>query len=139
MKYEGIEGKVTGKYKGWIELDSANMSYDSKHNTNKVVRGITVTRKQDSITPILYGKILSSVERKVNIHFIEKETSPPYWSLDMEGVLMSIFNISGNGADSPTEEFTLTYTKISQSYTPRAGCKTSDSTKDKVWWDSIVN
>lgn len=135
MKYEGIEGSATGKYKGWIDLESCQL--------NPYVRSgrvgaseIVVTKSHDTASPQLFKEGLTGTGKKVTVDFV-KGNIAPYMSIEMEGVLISSYSVGGSGAsqDKSSESLSLNYTKISYSTKETADSKDPKDAKDKLMWD----
>ncbi len=135
MKYEGIEGSATGKHNGWIELESAQLGANTggggvgKMHLSEIV----ITKYQDSASSHLFREVLSGAGKKVTIDFV-KADGIVYMKVELEGTLISNYNISGHGGDShdrPMETLSLNFTKIT--YTVTAA--DSKSSQGKAMWD----
>ena len=126
MKYEGIEGPVTGKYKGWIQLQSCELLHRGPRD-NEVV----VTKLQDSTSPRLLDESIRSQGKKVTIDFIS-DVEAPYMSLEMENTILTGWSIA-SGGEKPMESLTLNPTKITYSQKPTAASK--DPNHTSVMWD----
>ena len=144
MKYEGIVGSATGKYNGWIELESCQLGntravrgFSGIGATSPSISEIVITKYQDSSSPHLFTEALSGKQRKVTIDFVEKEQSAPYLSIELEGVLISGYSTSGGGA-KPYESLSLNFTKITYSTKPTAAPTDSKTPKNKAVWNNAV-
>ncbi|HLA95447.1 MAG TPA: type VI secretion system tube protein Hcp [Pyrinomonadaceae bacterium] len=128
MKYEGIEGPVTGKYKGWIELGSSQLG--NHRSGTASVSEVVVTKSQDSSSSRLFEESLRGTGKKVSIDFV-KGNEAPYMGLELEDTVISSYSISGSsGSDKPTESLSLNYAKITYSSKPKASSKEA---KDPSW------
>ena len=59
MKYEGIDGPLTGKYKGWIELESAQLG-THRSSTSPTGRGEDRDASVPSVSEIVVTKLTDS-------------------------------------------------------------------------------
>ena len=148
MKFEGIEGEVKGKYKGWIELTSCQLGASrslkdtSGRGANREasapsVSEIVVTKDQDSASMNIFRASLWGDGKKVTIDFV-KDADAPYLSLQLENVLISSFSTSGFGGDDtrkPMETLVLNFSKIS--YKTMAAAKDPKATKDMATWQTV--
>lgn len=142
MKYEGIEGEVTGRYKGWIALESCQMGVhrhvassrgpkEGKKAEAPSVNEIVVTKVQDCSSVHLFRESLQSVGKKVTIDFVNGKEAP-YMSLELENALVSSYSSSGSGGDNngrPLESLSLNFAKISHSTKPTASAKKPQGAK----------
>ena len=65
MKFEGIEGPVTGKYKGWIELQSCQIGIGrSGGGSAPSASEIVVTKFLDSASTHLMREAVSGTGKK---------------------------------------------------------------------------
>ncbi len=139
MKYEGIKGMVTDKdHEGWIELYSAQTgTAQTAPQSSEVV----VTRISDQISPLLFKESLSGESKKVTIHFVEINAGKPrvYLSIELEGVMISSYSISGRSPeDRSMESLSLNFTKITYSAKPAEVPKKADNKSNKSMWDLIM-
>ena len=147
MKIEGVEGPVTGKYKGWIELQSAQLG-SARHITSPTGQGnnreadaptvseIVVTKFQDSVSQLLFNLSLTGNGKKVTIDFV-KGNDAPYLEIELEDMLISGYSISGHGGDSqnrPMESLSLNFTKIS--FKTLSSTTDPAANKQKVVWQT---
>src|SRR5438067_1016526 len=107
MRYEGIEGPGVGKYKGWIELDTAQLgvqrpsSQKNREASAPSVSEIVITKSQDSASNALFRASINGEGKKVTIDFVDsKHPSAPYMSIELQDCMISGFSISGHGGDS---------------------------------------
>jgi type VI protein secretion system component Hcp len=123
MKFEGIDGEITGKYKGYIELESCQISGQSI--TSQSNRGaakkdapkpeIGITKIQDTTSTLLFQLCATGDEKKVKVVFLKNEKEAPYLTVELENTLISSFIMSGRGGDNtakPIESLSLNYGKI---------------------------
>jgi type VI protein secretion system component Hcp len=145
MKFEGIEGPVTGQYKGWIELKSCQLG-TNRSVTSAAGRGanreaesprvseIVITKEQDSTSNNLFRASLWGEGKKVTIAFVHGNDAP-YLTLELEDTLVSNFSVSGSGGDDrrkPTESLSLNFTKIR--YKTMAATKDPEAAKERASW-----
>lgn len=140
MQFEGIQGEVTGKYSGWIELNSCQLGAP-KHNTNPSasprIADVVVAKDQDSTSIGLFKASLSGLGTKVTIAFV-KAAGAPYLTLELENAIIAGYSVRGAGHDSlqkPEEYLTLDFSKIT--YKTTAGAADTDAAKEKARWQII--
>jgi type VI secretion system secreted protein Hcp len=131
MKYEGIEGSAKGKYKGWIELESAQLG-TGRGGAAPSVSEIVVTKFQDNSSTHLFRESLNGQGKKVTIAFV-KSDGIAYLKIELEGTLITSYSISGN-TNKPVEILSLNFTKIAHTVT----AADSKSSKEKMMWDSAA-
>ena len=120
MKYEGIEGEVTGKYKGWIELDVCQIVRNTGGGGSIYKPDVFVVKDQDNVSIELFNEFVANKGKKVTVDFVEGAEAP-FMSIEMEGVTITNITVSGRGGSDkkkPIESITLKPTKISQSAKP---------------------
>ena len=134
MNYDGIKGSVTsGKYKGWIELQS--MQFGGHGNANSAtangerradmpnISEIVVTKQQDNSTTDLFYQAVQSAGKKVIIDLVKDPGQALYLRIEIEGTMISNYTSSGSGGDSkavPMESLSLNFIKINFNYTASA-------------------
>lgn len=131
MEYEGIKGSATGTHQGWIELESCQLG--SGRGSAPSVSEIIITKFQDDASTHLFREALYGKGKKVTIDFA-KADGTVYMKVELEGTLISNYNVSGHGGDShskPMESLSLNFTKITFTVT----AADSKSSKDKAMWD----
>lgn len=154
MKFEGIEGPMTGKYKGWIELLGVSFSSENQSSGyggstalgSSAIR-ILILKYQDSSSPKLnaFSHGINNQGFKVAIDLCEKNSTVPCMSYEMEGALIvgSINKVGVSPGDllpkTPTESFELVVTKLSSSVKPTTAAKDPQNIKSKVWWNRLLN
>lgn len=147
MKIEGIEGTVTGKYKGWIELESCQLGVNRHLNNRSETGGapsvseIVITKFQDASSPALFKEALYGSGKKVSIDFVQGNEAP-YLSIELENTLISNYSVSGRGGqgnEKPMESLTLNFTKITYSTKPTSTSKDTKNSPDKATWDLAVS
>ena len=150
MKYEGVDGEVTGKYKGWIELKSCQLGM-SRHVTSATgqsanreanapaVSEIVITKDQDSASGSLFRESMWGQGKKVTIVFVRDKDPTPYLTIELEGVLVSSYTVNGRGGDPnrpPMESLSLNFTKIT--YKTHAMSDKPDAGKDSAMWQTVT-
>ena len=151
MHIEGITGSGTGKYQGWIELESAQLSTNrvssssigrnaNREASTPSVSEIVVTKSTDVASSALFRESLSGQGKKVVIHFVKDDSKGqvPYLALELENTLISSYNVSGHGGASaaqPMESLSLNFTKVTYSTTPVAGSTSAADVKDRAMWN----
>lgn len=157
MKYEGIKGNVTAKgHEGWIELTSAQLG-NARHissttsSANRSVNSsetqlseIIVGKVNDETSTLLFQESITGKPKKVTIDFVELNNGKPrvYMSLELEGVMISSYQISGQRGDQvsdrPMEFLSLNFTKITFAANPSEVPKKADNKTTKSVWDLVM-
>lgn len=144
MKIEGITGSATGKYNGWIKLNSVqlNPSRSSGSGVNREASApspseIVVSKSMDVASSLLLRMSVEGKGKKVVIHFVKDDgkVQVPYMAVELENTLISSYMVSGHGGDlvgRPGELLTLNYTKITYAATPVAS---ATDVKDRALWN----
>ena len=150
MKFEGIDGEAKGTYKGWIELQSCQLGM-ARHVTSAsgksanrdadgpVLTEIVITKDMDSASNGLFRQSMWGDGKKVTIVFVREKDPTAYLQVELEGVLISSYNVNGRGGDPnqpPMESLTLNFTKISYKTTAASG--KPDGGKDQVQWQTTA-
>lgn len=150
MKYEGIEGPVTGRYSGWIELESCQFGGVNKgvssHERGEGSRdgasisNIFVTKLLDSASVHLMREAARGEPRRVFIEFVENDGSAPFFSIELEGTLISSYNLSGSGSsgNKAIESISLNFTKISQTVKPTSSSSDPKNANNKSLWNVVT-
>jgi type VI protein secretion system component Hcp len=148
MDYPGIKGSATGKYAGWIELDSCSIgvargvssaeaglsSRDDAHPPELII-----TKHQDSTSTQLFNESVRGSGATVTIDFNKAGDDLPYLSIEMTETMISSIYVSGyngTGKSTPLETLTLNYYSIK--YSNRA-MSSNTGTPDKASWDLVTS
>jgi len=152
MKIDGINGSATGKYQGWIELESASPGVyrhgpvatgggANREASAPALSEIVVTKYQDAASTALFRETFNGKGKKVTIHFVQSNSKglTPSLAIEMENVLITSYNVSGHGGAAasgrPMESLGLSFTKIEYSATPVQASKEPRDTKDRAMWN----
>jgi len=95
MKVDGVTGTGTGKYFGWIVLESV-MRYNLRGPDELIV-----TKRYDITSVVLYRKSTEDLEMgKVIVHFVKGDAKNPVPSViwELEGAWLSCYEVAGGGA-----------------------------------------
>ena len=120
MKFGSVRGDAKGKYKGWIELQSAQFGIAPNGNGHSAspsqgLSEIVCAKQQDSSSSELLRNSLWGEGVEVTIEFVRPGfLQTPYLKVDLENVLITNYAPSGHGGsaqDRPAEDFSLNYTK----------------------------
>jgi len=125
LKYGKILGETTGKYKGWISLNSIQWGVDrgfsSALGTNSSRPGampniseIVVTKNFDSISVLLSQEALSGAGVKATIELVERNDRV-YLRVELEDAMISGYSL-GHG-DKLTESLSINFAKMNYHYT----------------------
>ena len=149
MKFEGIKGGVTtGKYAGWIELESCQLGVHrsvtnatgrgtNREATTPSVSEIVVTKYQDISSADLFKASLWGEGKKVTIDFVksDKDGLNTYLTIELENTLVSSYSISGGGIDRPMESLSLNFIKITFSTQPKDPPAKPSPSQTRATWD----
>lgn len=141
MKFDGIDGDVTTKgFEKWIDLSSMQFGVGRAitMTTGKAANRahgapsfseITVSREFDmSSTGLLQSVVSGTDGKKVTIAIVETNGAElkKYVEYELEDTMVSSYSVSSGGG-VPSESVSLSYTKITMSYT--ASDKTGKQSK----------
>jgi type VI secretion system secreted protein Hcp len=131
MKVDGIEGSVTAKgFEKWIELNSfqfatsRSISMETGNSANRnhgrpSISEIVVTKSMEqSSFGLLQDALRGDKGKKVTIKIVEvaQDKYREYVSYELEDTLLSSYSVS-TGGGVPSETVTLSYAKITTSFT----------------------
>lgn len=132
MKYEGVNGPLTGKYQGWIELESCQIgSYQSNPSGKSVTSDVTVTKHSDSSSTSLFKEAAQGTGKKVTIDFVKDETA--YLSIELEKAVIFHYSI-----DKGFEILALSFTKITYSTKPVKASYEPEHINNRVEWGQFL-
>lgn len=149
MNYEGITGTGTGKYNGWIVLESCQLGKNNANTSNNsssrkseqiVVQDVVVSKLMDNTSARLSLESVRGEGKKVIIDFVAGGESVPYLSIELENVIISSYSIGGHSGGSaiPMESLSLNFTKISYISKPTAPAKDPKHVQEKATWNFAV-
>ncbi len=137
MKYEAIkkgESQAKGHEgdKGWIEVQSVQfgasrniqtpVGQSSKREASAPsISEITITKVQDSTSPLLFQEAVAGKGSKVNIDFCQTQEGKleTYLELTLTNTMVSGYSVSSAGENHrPVESISLNFTKIEYKTTP---------------------
>jgi type VI protein secretion system component Hcp len=135
MKYEGIDGPLTGKYKGWIALESAQLGF---HPGSKPGNGgeIVIGKNQDSASGQLLKEAVWGTGKKVTIDFLKKD-DVVYLSIEFEKTTITSFSTGGPGG-SPFETISMSFSKATYSAKQITLSIEPEHLDYKFSWDSFI-
>jgi type VI secretion system secreted protein Hcp len=134
IKIEGIDGESTAKgYEKWIGILSvsqsitrpigAGMSGSSRHRSTATLGDVVCVKEVDKSTPkladaICEGKVFPSIELHMTTSSDSGEGRTPYLMWKLTNVRVTSYSVSGStdGMSVPTEQFSLNYEEIKQTY-----------------------
>lgn len=156
LKIEGISGETqSAGYENWIELQDFDVSADQSASTTATSSGgatsgraylkdMMVRKLVDNATPKLHEACCSGKHfAKVSIHvFRAGETKVKYLDIQLEEVILSSFNLVGNGVRSnafPSELIGLNYGRIKLVYSKQDRKTGQVAGQITGGWDAISN
>jgi type VI secretion system secreted protein Hcp len=120
---KGHEGK-----NGWMEIGSFQFGSGRSISTPTGmaskreaslprVSDVTITKLQDSTSPLLFQESVSGKPGKVQIDITQTGTNDPvvFCTLTLTDALIASYSVSGGG-DRPTESVVINFTKIEYHY-----------------------
>ncbi len=148
MKYEGVTGSETGKFAGWIELDSCQIGSPLRNGSISAgvtngrqgtadVSEILITKAQDKTSTQLFMDSVQGTSRSVKIVFVEANGAP-YLDIDLKNTIISSITIGGyqsSGQIRPTESISLSFEKIVKTPKPAAPAKDPKQQKAQAMWN----
>jgi len=133
IKFEGVDGEAQDKdHKSWSDLLSfsqgltqpgAGATGSTRRRGDVIVEDIASVKELDKSSPKIAESVCKGkVYPKVEIHLTASYTDAgrqTYYAYELKNVLVTSYNISGDGqAESvPTETFTLNFEEIKVTYT----------------------
>ncbi|HEY5604373.1 MAG TPA: type VI secretion system tube protein Hcp [Gammaproteobacteria bacterium] len=138
LEYEGIKGNVTNEgYKDQIEISYFNFSVSravsmtagsiaNRESGTPQLSDIQLTKPLDNSSPHLFNASVAAAQGKTaKLHFVRtaEGKSAEFMTYELSDCVVSAYSISAEGGDaaaeaaSPTENVTLSYTKIIVSHT----------------------
>lgn len=148
MKYEGINGTGTGKYKDWIVLQSCLIG--EPRRVGSVVGGsnapmpvaanldITAVKKLDGASTQLFQESLNGKYRNGVIDFVKDGEKDPYLSYQIENALISSYSVSGDGSGENWETIIISFGKLSYSLKPLKLSHEPTHVKEKARWGMAI-
>ena len=129
IKFDGVEGPVTGKYKGWIELQSCEYTVHKAGSSGTATqtrrRGVAtdssliVTKFRDCASPKLVELLLTGkIFGKVSLDYTSASNFT-YIHSELKQVIVSSYAVSGSGGNDrigPLETIGLVYEAIKREY-----------------------
>ncbi len=142
VKFDGVTGECTDvNHKDWIEILSWSHGFSQPTSAVRASSGATVeranhsnlsiTKYMDSATDDLLkicwsGKQVATVS--VECFRSDGNNAPVlYLKIEMLGVIVSNYSLSGGGGDIPIENLSLSYKKVTYTYKSK---KKEDGTAD---------
>ena len=129
LKIEGVEGESTdAKHKGQIEIDSFSWGVS---NAGSMAGGggagkasfsdLHVTKTVDKSSPKLMLAVATGEHLRTLDLTLRKAggTSMDYYVIHLEEVLVSSYSTTGSTGDTPMEELSFNYQKITWEYIPQ--------------------
>lgn len=149
MKYGTIQGSSTSiGHQDWIVLNSfqfgvavpINLSTGLGTGSPKFDQ-ITVTKVMDQSSPLLMQQLLQGMPQSVTIDLTEPSSFSKgpvtFAEYKLTDALLTGYSVS-SGGDTPTENLSLTFEKISYTFTPQNPDGTV-GTPTTVTWDLATN
>jgi len=132
MKIEGIDGNVTSKgHENWIDVQSLQWGVGraissaigtsaDREASKPSISEVTVTTLMEASSPMLFTEACVGKSKKVQIDLCTTGTDAleTYMSYELEDCMVSGYSVSGNGDTRPTENLSLSFTKVTMKFTP---------------------
>lgn len=154
MQFPGVTGTGTGKHKGWVELQSAQIGVhrNVKHSAVGGANGrdsntpetqeFSLTKLQDIASADLFRIAVAGGGEKVVIDFVQKDSKNdvPYLSIEMEAAFVTSFTMNGHPDRDgrAMENLMLTATKVKYSATPTEASRDPKDQRDRTGWDVVT-
>lgn len=150
-----IKGEVKQKgYENHVELESVTFAMEkpgegltgsARRRGDVKFNDISITKFFDSSSAgfcknISGGKVFSCLKIKFTASFTDnvdtsKSTQIVYLELELNDVQVTNYSLSGDGEETPKEEISLNYEKITSRYTPKT--KKGDTGTGETWGYTI--
>jgi len=130
MEIEGITGNVTEEgHADWIEVDSLQWGIGraisseigkaaDRESSQPSISEITVSKSMDEASPYLFTEACTGDGKTVTIDICKTgQAVEAFMSYELENCMLSGYSVS-SGGDRPTETISLSFTKITMTYTP---------------------
>ena len=131
MELEGIKGNVTAEgHKEWVEVQSFQFGVGraigspvgnakDREASAPSISEITVSKVMDPASPYLFTESVIGKGKKCKLHFcrVSSGNLETYAEYELENVLVSGYSVS-SGGDRPTEQVSLSFTKVIYKYIP---------------------
>ena len=131
LKLDGIDGESTDeRHNNWIEVlsfswgvsNSGSMASGGGGGTGKAsFSDLHITKTVDKSSPKLMLAVATGEHLKTLDLTLRKAggTAMDYYVVHMEDVVVSSYSTTGSTGDTPMEEVSFTYQKITWEYTPQ--------------------
>jgi type VI secretion system secreted protein Hcp len=143
MKFDGIDGDVTAQgHEKWIEIHSISMGAANPPGTERAsspsVSEIVVTKSTDisSVKLMLAttgGNLLNG--GRIDFTNVGEGQDQVYMKYTLENVLVTSFQVSGDGNSRPMESLSLNFTKVTYQ-TIHRGADGSVIASPSGFWDN---
>lgn len=130
MEIEDVTGNVTEEgHADWIEIDSLQWGVGraissaigrsaDRESSQPSISEITVTKLMDESSPDLFTEACTGEGKLVTIDFCKTGAEvEQYMQYELENCMISGYSVS-SGGDRPMESISLSFTKITMTYTP---------------------
>lgn len=130
MEIEDITGNVTEEgHADWIEVDSLQWGVgraissaigrsSDRESSQPSISEISITKLMDESSPDLFTEACTGDGKTVTIDFCKTGTEvETYMQYELENCMISGYSVS-SGGDRPQESISLSFTKITMTYTP---------------------
>lgn len=130
LEIEDITGNVTEQgHEEWIEVDSLQWGVGraisseigraaDRESSQPSISEITVTKMMDASSPDLFTEACTGDGKTVTIDFCKTgQEVEAYMQYELENCMISGYSVS-SGGDRPVETISLSFTKITMTYTP---------------------
>jgi len=131
MEIDGIKGGVTAEgHPDWIEIDSLQWGVGrgigmgvgasgKREASNPTVSEVSVTKRMDKTSSLLFQEACIGKGKKVTLHLVKTgaDKLQTYMEYILEDCMISGYSVS-SGGDRPSESISLSFDKMTMSYTP---------------------
>jgi type VI secretion system secreted protein Hcp len=155
LQLDGIQGECEdSNHTDWIEILSWSHSFSQPTSAVKSSSGATVekcnhsdisiTKYIDKATDDLLSKIWNGdniATAKIECFRADAESNAPvkYLMIDLEKVIISNYSISAGGGDLPLENISLSYGKVTYTYTEQKKADGTGGAQKPVEHDLVSN
>lgn len=131
MQMEGIKGGVSAKgHEDWMEMNSLQWgvgraisaeigSTGEREASHPSISEIALTKNMDKTSALLFQEACIGKAKKVTLHLVKtgQDELQTYMEYILEDCMLAGYSVS-SGGDRPTESLSLSFAKMTMSYTP---------------------
>jgi type VI secretion system secreted protein Hcp len=144
LELDGVEGESTRTgFEGQIELTSFSMGGHNPAASGKVnLTPFTFTKESDKSTPGIFNALVTGKrfpKAKVTLHKAGGDEAVDFLVYEFEKVFIQDMSCSGGLDADPVENVSMSYGKVTLTYTPMTGTGAKGSPMVMSWDQSLAS